>query len=224
MVSSIFIYLGLTVAVHANAPLKCPAETEQKRALALESPGWSTACAVIKGGKALLGAVRAPESSDAAPRLAVAVLSDAGVVRSQIDLKGSESDEISKIPAEEWDVSVRAEKVGKEEWLRVEAIGRGGEDLFSAQGVVALFILEGNQLKHLWTGLGDRAETRFGACQIDTVSTFRILPTGLLQRTRRTTRIFQNPGGSSREAVKGWRKDCIAAPTKRDVFAIGSSG
>jgi hypothetical protein len=218
-------YLGIFLAasfaaVEAHPRAKCPPEVEVRRTLGAEGKEWRATCEVEKGGDLLMAAVRAPASERQLPHLIVAVLGTSGLVRTEVDLQGPEEDEIRKIDAEEWGVSIRTEQVGRSRWIRAEAIGRAGEDLFSAQGVASLFALDGAQLRFQWTGLGDRAEAKFDACQLDTTTRFKLLPGGFLERTMRTRRTFADPDGTSSGLIKGLKKDCVAPPVRRDKFRV----
>jgi hypothetical protein len=170
----------------------------------------------------MAGLFAAPEPG-APLHLVVAVARGEHKARAELDLAGPEEDAIRKIPAEEWMLSVGPAKIPGADWLRVDAIGRGGEDLFFAQGVVTFLQFENDQLRWVWTGLGDRAEVRFDACRLDTVARFSRAPNGSLVRSRRGYRAFADPGGIDAQLVKDIRSECVRAPSKRDEFPINKA-
>ena len=160
----------------------------------------------------------------AAPlHLVVVVVHGEHQARAELDLAGLEEDAIRKIPAEEWILSVGAAKISGEDWFRVDVTGRGGEDLLVAQSVVTFFRLENDQLKWLWTGLGDRAEVRFDACRLDTVAHFSRAPTGALVRSTRGYRTFTDPGGIDAHLLRAFRSECVRAPARRQEFPLRES-
>jgi hypothetical protein len=202
----------------------CPADAEIRRALGVEGTDWQVACKLGKSGESgerqMAGFFAAPKPG-APLHLVVAVVRGEHQARAELDLAGPEESAIRNIPAEEWALSIEPAKIPGTDWLRVEVTGSSGEDLFVAQGVVTFFRLENDQLKWVWTGLGDRTEVRFDACRLFTAARFSRAPDGSLVRSRRGFRTFADPGGIDAHLLKGLRSDCVRAPSKRDEFPVG---
>ena len=210
---------GVDGGASATAP-GCPADAEIRRALALEGAEWQVACKMGQSGEAQMAGFFAAPKPGAPLHLVVAVVRGEHRARVELELAGPEEDAIRKIPAEEWMLSVGPAKISGTDWLQVDVTGRGGEDLFFVQGVVTFFQLENDQLKWVWTGLGDRTEVRFDACRLDTVARFSRAPNGSLVRSRRGYRAFADPGGIDAHLLKEVRSDCVRPPSKRDEFPI----
>jgi hypothetical protein len=196
----------------------CPKEEEVHQTLQVDK-SWQVTCNA-KHGDVLMAGVLGPEVLNASPRIALAMVHEGVFVRTALDLSGPDEAQIRKIPAEDWIVSVRFQSMGADRWIRVDVVGRAGEDLFTAQGVVSFFVVDGERLVHLWTGLGDRAETRFDACQLDTATRFRLLEGRTLERRWRSFARFRDPGGTSEDLIKSLRKECVAQPSKVEKFRL----
>ena len=207
------------VSASANAPA-CPADAQIRRALAVEGTNWLVACKIGDSGERQMAGLFAPRKPGASIRLVVVVVRGEHPVRAEVELAGPEEDAIRKIPAEEWMLSVGPAKIPGTDWLRVDATGRGGEDLFFSQVVVTFFRSENDQLEWVWTGLGDRGEVRFDACRLATVARFSRAPDGSLVRSRRGYRVFADPGGIDVRLLKTLRSACVRAPSKREQFPI----
>ena len=206
------VLVAAALGVPQRGPVACPSDEHARQTLQVDK-SWVVTCKA-KRGDVLIAGVLAPQGAADPPRIAVAVVQDGVVARAALDLAGPEEVQIKKIPAEEWDVSVAFQTMGAERWIRVTAIGRAGEDEFTAQGVVSFFVLSGERLTHVWTGLGDRAETHFDACQMDTVTRFRLLAGRKLERRWRYSATFRDPGGMGEDLIKDLKKECVAhSPT-----------
>ncbi len=213
-----FILVALPISGADGGQPACPNEAAIRHTLQVEK-SWQVICNV-KRGDVLMAGLLAAEVPNVSPRIAVAVVHEGGVARTELEASGADEEQIKKIPAEEWVVSVGFQKMGADRWIRVDVVGRAGEDLFTAQSVVSFFLVDGERLVHLWTGLGDRAETRFDACQLDTVTRFRLLDVHTLERRQRSSAAFRDPGGTSADLLKDLRKGCVAQPSKVEKFAL----
>lgn len=213
--------LGLFLICGATAVLPlCPAEQEIRSILGTPDASWSVECAAQSGNELLLAAIKPSTSLRAAPRLEVAVKRGATTLRAGIELGGSEAALITAIDPEEWLLSLSVQPMGSARWIKVEAIGRRGEDNFSATGVISFFIVDGAKLKHIWTGLGNAAETRMDMCQLFTDATFKLLPGRILERTRTSKSTLFDPSDIDPDTAKQIAKNCVAPPPRQDRFPL----
>jgi hypothetical protein len=213
-----FILLAIPSGVADRGHAGCPDKGRVRQILQVEK-SWQVSCNA-KGGDLLMAGLRAPEAPNLSPRVSVAMVHAGAVARTALELSGLDEEQIKKIPADEWVVSAKFQRMGAGRWIRVDVVGRAGEDLFTAQDVVSFFAVNGERLVHLWTGLGDRAETRFDACRLDTVTHFRLLGGRTLERRRRYSATFRDPGGTSEDLTESLKKECVALPSEVEKFSL----
>jgi hypothetical protein len=204
----------------AGAAGACPGEAGIRQSLGVSGSGWQVACTPEMTGGPALAALSWPHARGEAPRLIVEVDGERPA-RFDVALVGDEGDRIRALHAESWQLKVAPARIPGVDWLRVEAIGEGGEDYAFAQSVVWFFRRERDRLVEEWAGLGDRTEIRFDACRVETRAEFSLAPDGRLVRERRSRASFSNPGSV---AVNGelsqLKRKCVAAEPTRDVFPV----
>jgi hypothetical protein len=203
-----------------GAAATCPGGEEIQRALGISGQGrdWQVACAPTGGGLAL-AALTCPDRRVAPPRLVVAIEGDRPA-RFDVALVGEEGDRLRAVHAEAWHLAVAPARIPGVDWLRVVAIGDGGEDYAFAQSLVWFFRRARDRLIEEWAGLGDRTEIRFDACRVETRARFRLAPDGRLVRELRSRSWFSNPGGVAGSELARLRRKCPAGEQARDLFPI----
>lgn len=202
----------------------CPSDDELRRSLAVEGKAWRVVCNATKNDGVEMAAVLPPATPAGAARVVVSVLRNDLRLRSETVLDGPERQDLEKTGGEDWKIAVRPAGIRGATWLRVDVIASGGDDYFSAQSVVSFFRIGTDPALRVWTGLGDRNETRFDACRLDTTARFDLSRNGELVRTRRTTRSFRRPGGIDSAQLKSLETECVASPRQRETFAVDDDG
>lgn len=201
----------------------CPPEAEIRRTLGVEQTAAPIACRGIDEHTTLMGTVVLP-AMGSAPHVVVALSAGNGARRGAVDLTMQTGGSMPA-KADAWKVSVGSADLPGADWLRIDVTAEAGEDVFVAQTAVSFFRADGGrQLRHLWTGLGDRHENRFDACRLDTAATFRLLDSGALLRTTEATRTFEDQRGLATDVIATLRAGCVAAAPTHETFAVADDG
>jgi hypothetical protein len=168
----------------------------------------------------VMASVTGPISKTATPHLRLSMVQGDSSFRTEQDLQGPERTAIRAIPAEEWLVAIKDDRLGPKSVIRVTVVGRSGEEYFSAQEVVSFFLPKDGDLIHLWTGLGAHFETRSDTCILETTARFLLRPNGQLDRKLKTKKKVRDPGETEPDVLKAQEKDCIVPRVRRELFDL----
>lgn len=207
----------------------CPTSDAIKQVLGATVGSWKTACAALGSGQHALVAGRS-EGSRIELRISIRHGDAPGDPR-QVLLAASELRELRPVLAAAEDFEVEAALLPSAKGapeagrgkpapvLRVSWWGLGGEGQRRRDEVVVLLRdVVGRAPAVLWTGLGSRVDTQFGACAIVTTARFALLPDGHMER-QLTSKARLTATDVTAEMARDLATLCEAPPPRRDVFA-----
>jgi len=204
----------------AGTAATCPPADELRRALNVKRADAPTACRVLEHDITLMAAV-VPPAGKIAGRVVIALSFNGHRRRGQTTLPKKVSQQLPA-QADRWTIDVAPAHLNGAHWFRVDVTATAGQEL-TTQTIVSYFTERRRTFRHLWTGLGDRHERHWDACQLDTASSFRLLDDGALFRERSTTRAFRDPGLAA-EQLAVLDRECVAGPPTRDTFTVPEDG
>jgi hypothetical protein len=206
------------------APAACPNARGVITKLGLSGRGWKTNCKKTKDGRVLMAAFLPQRGKGPPPGIVLSVSQSGSDKRAtaRLEVPAREFAEVLS-NAEEWMLAVAVERLGPQEFIRVGVFSRWGEDLVTTQELVLFFKDAPEGLVHVWTGLGDREESRFDTCVLSTTRTFSLSGDGKLERVTTTKRQItrQDLDEQLHDQIV---KECVAPAGGRDVYPLNAAG
>jgi hypothetical protein len=123
--------------------------------------------------------------------------------------------------SEEWLVGIDEVALGGGRAVRVGVLGHWGHDAMSVREIAFLYKVPADgALVRVWSGLGNRRESRAEYCLIEGVASFQLIDDKTLERQLRITSSINRETQLPRRRARELEKKCVAKPEPAQRFSL----
>jgi hypothetical protein len=199
--------------------------------VALSPREWVVACLKIDDTRRVIAAVplaplKAPATGGGAGPLVLKMALAKGdqiAWREERRLAGDAPEDVREVldKSEEWLVGIDEVSLGGTPALRVGVVGHWGSDPMSVREIAFLYRAPADGAPaRVWSGLGNRRESRAEYCFIEGVASFQLIDDKTLERQLRMTSSINHETKLPRRRARELEKKCVAKPEPPRRFSL----